>query len=453
VNGHRTVHASHCSDVYSHDLFAKQVIIEVKVNNLSKKAIVVLSALGACALLIFAALVSGTVGLLTDPRANVSKELLARGASFVPNSAALNARLAEVEMGDEDRDLQRIENLATRAVNSSPWDYRQRLLLATVKEAQGDRGTAEQSLQQALALAPNYAEVHWRLANLLLREGKLARSIAEFRSANLSNAARLAGTLDLLWRVSGGNIAPLQAVTPRDPKSQFRLAQFLLQQSRAADAITVVSGIDRSALVGLPEVSGFVTSLMSAGRLQEARGLWVGLVSGLYAQPGRPLPGIWNGGFELDISKNLANFDWNLNRDEYAVPIIDSNTAHTGGHSLRIDFTGRDTTRLEGQVKQTLIVRPGARYRLECYVKTERFESPEGPRIVVADFSSSAELAKSDPVPAGSNDWRLNALDFTAPASGPAVILTIKRIPKFSYDNPTRGTIWLDDFVLTELAK
>jgi tetratricopeptide (TPR) repeat protein len=429
------------------------MIIEVKVNNLAGRVIAILSALAVGALLTFAALVSCTVGLLTDQRANVSKELLTAGIALVPNSAPLNARLAEVEMGDEDRDILGVEHRATKAVNASPWDYRHRLLLATVKEARGDRAAAEQSLQEALSLAPKYTEVHWRLANLLLREGKLARSVVEFRAANSTNATLLPGTIDLLWRVSAGNLATAQAVTPRDPKSQLLLAQFLLKQSRASDAITVFSGIDRNSLVGLPEISTFIDSLMSEGRLEEARGLWVGLVGGIYAQPGHPLPGVWNGSFESDIAKNLTQFDWTINRNEYAAPGIDTNTSHTGSRSLRIDFTGRDTARLEGQVKQTIIARPGARYRLECYVKTERLETPEGPRIVVTDSSSSTEIATSDPVPGGSNDWGLIAIDFTSPASARAVILTIKRIPKFSYDNPTRGTIWLDDFVLTELAK
>ena len=426
------------------------MMIEVKVNNLAGRAIVGSFALGVCALLMWAALVNCAVGLLTDQRVNVSKELLAAGISLVPNSATLNARLAEVEMGDEDRDILRIEHRATQAVNASPWDYRHRLLLATIQEAGGDRAAAEQSLQEALALAPNHTEVHWRLANLLLREGKLARSVVEFRAANSSDPALLPGTLDLLWRVSAGNLAAIQAVTPRDPKSQLLLAQFLLKQSRASDAITILSGIDRNSLLGLPEISNFINSLVSEGRLEEARGMWVGLVSGTHAQP---LPGLWNGSFESDIQKNLAQFDWMISSNEYAAPGIDSNTSHTGSRSLRINFTGRDTTRLDGQVKQTMMVRPAVRYRLECYVKTERLETPEGPRIVVTDSSSSTEIATSDPLPGGSNDWRLIAIDFTSPATAQAAIVTIKRIPRFSYDNPTRGTIWLDDFVLTKLAK
>ncbi|HXU38117.1 MAG TPA: tetratricopeptide repeat protein [Blastocatellia bacterium] len=426
--------------------------IEVKVNSLVARAAVILTTIVLCATLTIAALINAAAGIAADERVGANRQLLAATIAYLPNSATLNARLAEAELGEEDRDISSIETLARRAVNLSPWDYRQRLLLATVDEARGDRAAAEQSLLEALSLAPNYPEVHWRLANLLLREGKLAKSVAEFKTAASSNPRLLPGTLDLLWRVSAGNLAPVKAVTPGDPKSQVLLAEFLVKQSRVPDAITVFGGIDRKALVILPESPAFIDALVSQKYVDEARGLWIGLVSGAYAQPGRPLPLIWNGSFESDPSKGLAQFDWTFARNEYAVPGIDDSTAHTGSRSLRIEFTGRDTTRLDGQIKQNVVLRPGARYRLEFYARTERLETPEGPRVVVSE-GSSTEIVRSDPIPSGTADWRAMAVDFTAPATARAVVIAIKRVPRFSYDNPTSGTIWFDDFVLTEQTK
>jgi hypothetical protein len=300
-------------------------------------------------------------------------------------------------------------------------------------------------------LAPNYTEAHWRLANVLLREGKLARSVVEFRAASSSNISLLPGTFDLLWRVSGGNVAVVQAVVPPDPKSKLSLAQFLLKQSRVPDAISVFSGVDRESLNTLPGSAEFLNSLISAGRAEEARGLWVGLVSGAYAQPGRPLPLIWNGSFESDSSSRFPQFDWVISRNDYAIARVDSPTAHDGTRSLRIDFLGRDTTRLDGQVKQALVLRPGARYQLSFFLKTERLETPEGPRVVITD--SSTEIVSSAPILEGSSDWRAMAVEFTAPSNARAATIAIKRVPKFAYDKPTSGTVWFDDFVLTEQAK
>lgn len=412
----------------------------------------IVAVLTGCAALTIAALVNAAAGIVTDERVTANKDLLVATIAYLPNSAPLNARLAESEMSEDDRDLASIENHAKRAVDLSPWDYRQRLLLATVKEAKGDRTAAEESLRDALALAPNYTEVHWRLANLLLREGKLAKSVVEFNTAAAANPSLLPGTLDLLWRVSAGNLIALQAVTPGDAKSRPLLAQFLLKQSRIPDAITIFGGIDRKELFNQPDSRAFIDSLISQNHIDEARGLWVGLVSGAYEQPGHPLSLVWNGSFESDSSKNLPQFDWTIARNEYAVASIDSSIAHSGTRSLRIDFTGRDTTRLDGQAKQIVVVKPGSRYRLECYARTEGLETPEGPRVIVTDLSST-EIVRSDPIPSGSSDWRAIVVHFIAPASARAVVITIQRVPKFAYDDPTRGTVWFDDFVMDEQPK
>ena len=70
-------------------------------------------------------------------------------------------------------------------MNLAPWDYNHRLLLAGIKEAQADRVSAEAELREAIKLAPNYPVVHWRLANVLVRQGKLGESLSEFLSCEL----------------------------------------------------------------------------------------------------------------------------------------------------------------------------------------------------------------------------------------------------------------------------
>ena len=96
------------------------------------------------------------------------------------------------------------------------------------------------------------------------------------------------------------------------------------------------------------------------------------------------------------------------------------------------------------------MLQSGNRYRLECFVKTNQLDTPEGPQIVVAN-QSGEWIAASDPIVPATDDWRPLSLDFTAPADQTGCVLltvSVKRKPKFSYDEPTRGTIWLDDFSL-----
>jgi len=163
---------------------------------------------------------------------------------------------------------------------------------------------------------------------------------------------------------------------------------------------------------------------------------------------------VWNGGFELDLPKDFAQFDWSFGRSEYARFTIDTAVAHSGARSLRIEFAGRDTTQLDNEIKQLVALRPGVRYSLECYVKASDLQTPEGPRVVVSSSASPVWLAASDAVVPGSGDWQRLAVAFVAPQSASsatsAVLISIKRKPKFSYDEPTRGTLWFDDFSLKE---
>ncbi|MEK6303061.1 MAG: hypothetical protein AABO41_20305 [Acidobacteriota bacterium] len=429
------------------------MVIDLKVNRPTTRILVILAGLGLCAVLAALATTRVIAGLLTDQRTRVTKDLLSRGVQYAPNSAPLRARLAEAEMLSEERDIAVAEADARLAVRLSPWDYNYRMLLASIEEAKGDRASAEDALNEALKLAPNHTVVHWRLANVLLRQGKLGKSLAEFRLANTSNPALLPSSLDLVWRVSSSNLAAVQAITPDDARSKIFLAQFLVGQSRAAEAGSVFGSIDPTARLAQPEAPGIIDALISKGHAELARYLWADTVSRGLAKRDQSVGAIWNGDFESEINDKFAQFDWTIGQNAYARASVSRETAHGGAGSLRIDFTGRDTTRLDDEISQRFLVRPGSRYKLDFFVKTESLVTPEGPRVVVADGKSSPAIAASEPAPAGSSDWRRVSVEFLAPSNASSLLIAIRRIPKFSYDNPTKGTVWFDDFSLTERAK
>lgn len=425
------------------------MILEFKLNKFAARLAVIAVALVMCAFLVTVIISRFVIGTLSNDRLSVSRGMLATPVEYFPNSGRLNARLAEAELMASDRDLDRAEFHAVRAINLSPNNYLFHLILASIKEAKGDRAAAEESLKAALALAPNDRNTHWRLANVLLREGKLVASLDEFRIAVAANPTLLPATLDLIWRASRGNFEAIETITGSDPKSRLTLAQFLINKSRIAEASNVFRSVDRPARLAATESVTVITSLIGAGRADLARELWVSLVSEGDAEPRL----IWNAGFETDILKSFPQFDWTFGRSEYARLSFDGGHAHTGARSLRVDFLGRDTTKMDDEIKQLVVLRPGARYRLECYARSEALETPEGPRLVVTDNATNW-VAASEPVTAGSNDWKPLSVEFVAPkyntSAASPVFISIKRKPRFSYDEPTRGAIWFDDFTIKE---
>lgn len=424
--------------------------LEISLKPLAARLVCLALALVVGALLAVLIVSRFVIGTLADERFSFGRETLRVPVEYFPNSPRLNARLAEAEFLESDRDLNRAEQLARRSIALSPYDYRFPVILAAIKEAQGDRAAAEAALRDALALAPNDREVHWRLANVLLREGKLDESLDGFRITVMTNKTLLPATLDLLWRASRGNVEALATVVGEDVKARLTLAQFLVKQDRVTDAANIFRRMDRNTRLNALESAGVLNTLVGAGSLTVAHELWASLI----AEDNGPAPRVWNGGFEAKILKNFSQFDWTFGRSEYASVGIDKSRAHAGAQSLKIDFFGRDTTKLDDEIKQLVVVRPGARYRLEFYVKTEGLVTPEGPRVAVVD-KSNTWIATSDPVAAGSNDWTLMTVEFVAPAApeaASAVTLSIKRKPKqnLPYDEPTKGVIWFDDFTMKE---
>jgi tetratricopeptide (TPR) repeat protein len=445
------------------------MVIEIRARNPIARAIICVAAILAFALMLPTGLHRFVVGTLADVRLEyqeaaddlqaqnsprIDSATLAEGLERYPDSSRLQYRLAEAEFLGHEQDQAVMEAHAIKAVSLSPYDYKPRELLASIQEARGDRLAAEKSLRAAVALAPNYVDTHWRLANLLLRTGNLDESGDEFQKAITEGSSLLPITLELLWRSSKGDAARLRPLI-NDDQARIEFAEFLLNHQRVDEAVDVFGHIDRSTKLSSARTSGFLTALITAGDFEFAKKAWIGLIgdnTGGEAQDSV----IWNGGFESDILVNYTQFDWTVAPTDYAKLSIDSGTAHSGKRSLRIDFAGRDTTKLDSEIKQVIVARPATAYRLQWYVKTEALATPEGPRVEISIAPGGQIVTLSSPVGSGSTDWHQMTVDFvspTAPTGSVALYLKIVRKPEFSYDDPTQGTVWFDDFTSKELVK
>ncbi|HEU0183934.1 MAG TPA: hypothetical protein VFS27_01370 [Blastocatellia bacterium] len=392
------------------------------------------------------------ISVITNPEAGAETEIIQGAASYFPNSASTQARMASrliessVDISeDHERMAERAAHYAARAVALAPHNYEYRTLLGAAKELRGDLAGAEVELRAALKLAPHLMTIHWRLANLLLREEELDQAIAEFRLANEADNELLIPTLNILWQATDGKVEPLKAVTGGAPGSQLALAEFLVQQQKFESAAEIANSLDRRLILDLPKSGNLIDSLISAGQLDQASKLWRSFLGA----EDKPL--IWNGGFESPIRDAFDQFDWDLSQSKYVRVGVTTSTAKTGQNSLKISYNGVETTILDKEIRQLVKTRPGARYNLKCYVKVEKLVSPDGPRVVVTAQDSEKPLAASVVVETGSYDWRLLTLDFVAPSNTQALVIGVKQKPQFSYVDPTRGTVWFDDFALIEL--
>ena len=424
------------------------MIVSTQLNSRLTRLTVLLVVSVGCLALVSVGHTQYLIGALNDQGTNADLEILGQAVQRFPHSARLQAQWAAATLtqaNDFDESLALAETAAQQAVQLSPHNADFRLLLAATQSVSGDLAARETHLRTAVALAPHYPQVRWQLANLLVRAGKLDEALDEFRQVADAKPALLPTAFDLLWEATGGNVNSLARATGEQPRNRMALANFLLQQHRADEAAQIFSRIDVTARAAAPEAPDFLNRLMNAGHPELARRLW-GEASGTNDITSTSLS---NGGFETEAPTKSALFDWQLKRSDYASPKIEAGMAHSGQRALRLDFAGRDTTKLTDEIRQLLVLQPGTAYRLSCYAKTQQFKAPEGPRWVVLNQANNQPVATTNRVSPDQADWQLLTADFTTPAGQKMYWLMLQRTPQFSYDEPTKGTLWFDDCSLT----
>ncbi|MFZ4987287.1 MAG: hypothetical protein ACOYLF_17680, partial [Blastocatellia bacterium] len=71
----------------------------------------------------------------------------------------------------------------------------------------------------------------------------------------------------------------------------------------------------------------------------------------------------------------------------------------------------------------------------------------------VAIVTDSQVIAQSSPIPNGTSDaWQRATFEFSAPSDNGRKFISIIRQPAFSYDDPSTGVVWFDDFLLTDIS-
>jgi tetratricopeptide (TPR) repeat protein len=394
------------------------------------------------------------VRALSDERYVVQAEFLSAAVALFPSSPRLNARLGGAELSaaltgsDNEAALHRAADAANAAVKLSPWDYRYRLTQAEILEAAGDAAGAEAALHKAAALAPAVTDVRWRLANILVRNGRTEAALAEFRTVAGQSASLLPAVVDAAWTATGGDPAAVKSLAGGSPEGRIAVARYLSRRGSADEAVKVLGGINaeaaRSSGALLSEMSKVVDDLLAAGSASAARALWARLA-------GRAEDGIvWDGGFESETPDGLPQFAWRLKSSGYA-RVGPAPVARGGERSLRVEFTGRDTTRLEQEATQLIVVRPGGRYRLEAYAAAEALVTTEGPRLAVVH--GQTVVAETQAVGPAISGWQRLAADFTAPPGADTLTIAVRRIPRFAFDEPTHGAVVFDDVSVAELTR
>ena len=330
-----------------------------------------------------------------------------------------------------------------RAALARPDDYALWLSLARASELNGDTAGAVAAARQAVPLAPDYAEPHYQLGNILLRAGQRDEAFKELRLAGASNPTLMAGIIDLAWRVSGGNVQFVtQAITPQTPAAYLSLGQYFRghQAPGAAIAMYVAAGSASE-----QDRRSYLAELIAEKRFDDAANLWkVGRQDG--AAPGV----MTDPGFEQESNLRDPGFGWRLGEKDTGFHLsLDTNNPQQGRSSLKIEFNG-DSYPSSPVISQLVLVDSGAHYQLRFAVRSEGLVSGGLPFVIVTDAGDNKVLGQSDKFPT-TDGWHEYTINFDLGQSARAVQIALQRQACSKSPCPIFGHLWLDNFLLQRL--
>lgn len=367
-----------------------------------------------------------------DPQAHFTIGVFAR-RSFEPAAVAETVRQFE------------------RATALSPRDYRLWMDLGRAREQAGDAAGGELALRRAREIAPNYVMPRWYLGNLLLRAGQEQEAFVELRGAAESDPSLRGPIFASVWSIFDGDVARVTNAIGGSPAVRGELVTYLLTQHRTEDALKLWASLspqDKRAQRAAGD--SLVETLLAAKRVNSALAIYrEASPDGERVAAGQ----ITNGGFEDDaVAAGKRVFDWAVTPVPQAQTGVDQSVRHAGARSLRVSFNAPSSIQY-GNVVQLVAIEPGARYRLEFFVRTDNLKSVASLVVdVISAKQGGAAIATSAPAPAGTNDWQQVALEFTAPQDADGVVLLIRRQACKDEGCPIFGKIWYDDFSLQRVG-
>jgi hypothetical protein len=157
---------------------------------------------------------------------------------------------------------------------------------------------------------------------------------------------------------------------------------------------------------------------------------------------------VFNGDFE---SEPLAvPLDWRIESLDDKVEVTrDSGVAHTGSHSLRIVFTGKENVSYT-DTSETAFVTSGL-YSFEAFVRTEGITTDQGVGFHIYDPEEPSRVDIKTERMTGSRDWTKTQANVSVPPKTRLLEIHVIRESSLRFDSLISGTAWIDGVRLVKV--
>lgn len=411
------------------------------------RALAAIVVLVSCFLAMRSAWHAGVGRLLSkDASRTLLQEQAEKAVQISPADPETHAARALVLYNSDDL-ASALEELE-RAASLRPRDYLRWLELGRARDEAGDREGALSALQEAIKLAPYYAEPRWQYGNVLYRAGRFDEAFRELRRAAESEPTLFPVLMDLAWGTYAGDAAAVERiVNPQTDAIRLSLARFFATKGKTGEALALFRA---SGGMAKAEQRKLLRELLKAKQFKAAYEVWS---AGRETEEGRPpdrVASITDPGFEGRVNLSEIGFGWRQERSLEGVKLsLETKGQRSGSRCLLIEWSGNSNPE-PTVISQLVLVEPHTHYRLSFFTRAEDVLTGGPPVLDVIDASDDVArvLGQSKVFPQNTKEWQEYEVVFTTSATAEAVLLSLQRQSCPASPCPIFGRMWLDDFSL-----
>ncbi len=363
---------------------------------------------------------------------------------LVPDDAEF-PHLLGLRLSASDQDDDRAIANLRKAVTLNPNRGHYWLDLASVYQITGNVDKENEAAQSALNAEPHNPEIAAEGAQFFLESGDTSHAFPLFKQALEQNPEAADTILPVLWRnTQDVNLILTQAI-PANPELQLAFLRMLTAANELTAANDVWQYLVSAHKSFQPQLSFFYFDYLLKERDFAGFDRGWHALAGLTPEMQAYLPNdnlIVNASFEQPLLN--SGFDWRHEPVDHIAVGIDDKVAHSGSHSLSLSYDGNPA--YDAGWTQFVPVQANADYEFNAWIKSEDVTTSSGPRIVLVDALSGANLLLTDDV-LDTHPWREIVGTLRVPAETELLALKIIRAPA---NTRIRGRVWIDDLRLVK---
>lgn len=396
-----------------------------------------------CALLMFSLMAVG-IGLSASTSFDDESSTKQSSLFFDPKDPQIFIKRGEHSLERSDFVLA-AENFE-RAVELRPGDFDLWQKLGSARSRVGDDRGADAAFQEALRLAPNYAEPNRQMGLWKLHSGDDVSAFEYLRKAAEADGFYYGELLEIARGTYGTDAEAIErAAWMEDKSKKTQLARSLIEHGLLTDRIErLLLGDELNAW----EKDEFIGLLISQKKTKVAYEIWASKpqIAGAKPTGGEK---IFDGSFEDTLESESTGFGWHIEQKLSGAAVsLTSSGAHHGSRSLRVQYKG-DVDPGTKILSQLVPVEPNKVYRLRFAALSGELTSGALPLITIT--TDHEPLAASSSIGSTGGKWSIITVEFRS-GSGDTVLVALERSKCQSVPCPIFGDLSLDDISMIEVG-